>query len=508
MNLHNIKYRFEESVKMTIFTYFRTNNPIIDTILSTAILSLVGYLINSNLKIDYKLIYSYIEFLFKKKHTIVLEGKNSTYVCKYRNEYIESSLYSDNFNAILDYITKSIDTNSYIYNVKELNTNKSRTMNYIVNQFSSIQIDPFIYMSIATKKMNEDNEEKKSNKQNNEIVMEIYSYKHNLQYLKSYVENIRTDYMKNIHNEKEKKRYIYTLENNKIDEENGISSCWSELTFESTRTFDNLFFENKENIMNKIDFFINNKAWYYEKGIPYTLGIGLYGPPGTGKTSFIKALANYTNRNIIVLSFKLIKTKSMLNTFFFENTYSNDNEKHSVGFDKKIIVFEDIDCLGDIVLERGSGGQEDTTGNDTVNITNNVLHSFIGGINNKSVLTKEDDPIKLDDLLNILDGIRETPGRILVITSNYYEKLDSALKRPGRIDITQKLDNVNHYVLSQIYYHLTHKNINKHRLIEIAEYFFSPAEIINIYLLYREPEAFIDELIKRSKDADIHICTV
>ena len=40
---------------------------------------------------------------------------------------------------------------------------------------------------------------------------------------------------------------------------------------------------------------------------------------------------------------------------------------------------------------------------------------------------KSNDKITLSYLLNIIDGIRETPGRILIITSNHYEKLDNAL---------------------------------------------------------------------------------
>ena len=47
----------------------------------------------------------------------------------------------------------------------------------------------------------------------------------------------------------------------------------------------------------------------------------------------------------------------------------------------------------------------------------------------------KDDKITLSFILNIIDGIRETPGRILIITSNNYNCLDPALIRPGRIDI-------------------------------------------------------------------------
>jgi chaperone BCS1 len=44
------------------------------------------------------------------------------------------------------------------------------------------------------------------------------------------------------------------------------------------------------------------------------------------------------------------------------------------------------------------------------------------------------DKVDLSGLLNVLDGIVDTPGRIFVMTSNHPEKLDSALIRPGRVD--------------------------------------------------------------------------
>ena len=74
-------------------------------------------------------------------------------------------------------------------------------------------------------------------------------------------------------------------------------------------------------------------------GIPYTLGIGIHGPPGTGKTSFFKALANYTGRHIVNLSFKLIKQKKQLQDFYFETRYNYNNQENDIGFNNKIIIF-------------------------------------------------------------------------------------------------------------------------------------------------------------------------
>ena len=44
------------------------------------------------------------------------------------------------------------------------------------------------------------------------------------------------------------------------------------------------------------------------------------------------------------------------------------------------------------------------------------------------------DELNLMGLLNVLDGVVDTPGRILIMTTNHPELLDPALIRPGRID--------------------------------------------------------------------------
>merc|ERR1719384_1937499 len=44
------------------------------------------------------------------------------------------------------------------------------------------------------------------------------------------------------------------------------------------------------------------------------------------------------------------------------------------------------------------------------------------------------DKLNLSGLLNVLDGVVDTPERILIMTTNPPEQLDPALIRPGRID--------------------------------------------------------------------------
>ena len=65
------------------------------------------------------------------------------------------------------------------------------------------------------------------------------------------------------------------------------------------------------------------------------------------------------------------------------------------------------------------------------------------------------DKLNLAGLLNVLDGVVDTPGRIVIMTSNHPEKLDPALIRPGRInkrvhlgyvDFVQCKEMVEHYL--------------------------------------------------------------
>lgn len=95
------------------------------------------------------------------------------------------------------------------------------------------------------------------------------------------------------------------------------------------------------------------------------------------------------------------------------------------------------------------------------------------------------------------DGIRETPGRIMIISSNHYHDLDPALVRPGRVDVTLELSYVSHNILKEMYSHLFNEAIDDETIKNIKEHFYSPAEIINIYMNEnRDKERFIQRLVK------------
>src|SRR5690349_13652291 len=115
-----------------------------------------------------------------------------------------------------------------------------------------------------------------------------------------------------------------------------------------------MFFPSKVELLQIVDHFMNKTSKYAIKGYPHKLGLLLYGPPGTGKTSLIKALANYTNRNIVSVSLSKIRTNQQLMDIVFNTNYVLTGETLSVklGFEKTIFVFEDIDCASNVVLRR------------------------------------------------------------------------------------------------------------------------------------------------------------
>lgn len=167
------------------------------------------------------------------------------------------------------------------------------------------------------------------------------------------------------------------------------------------KTFDNIFLNDDLNkkIRDDIDNFEKSEEKYNSLGLKYKRSYLFHGIAGTGKSSLSVAIANYTKRDILSINISKDMTDSTLITLI------STRQKRS------IILFEDIDCLFE-GLER---------------------------IQDSDDKKAEQPKITLSCLLNILDGSYTPNNVIFILTTNHIDKLDQALRRDGRMDLSLEI---------------------------------------------------------------------
>jgi len=208
----------------------------------------------------------------------------------------------------------------------------------------------------------------------------------------------------------------------------------------TNKTLDTLFGDQIEAIRRRARFFRDRSDWYAARGVPHTLGILLHGDPGCGKTSVIKALSAELRRHVFSVRLGELTSRSQLHAAFFSPLVRASRSAHPASVDgaveyeipteRRILVIEDADCLGGSrsVLRRREESAEGES-------------------------DPADEGIRLGDVLNAIDGVLETPGRVLVMTSNRPEALDPALLRPGRMDLRIRLGRASAGCLAAICRH-------------------------------------------------------
>jgi SpoVK/Ycf46/Vps4 family AAA+-type ATPase len=237
---------------------------------------------------------------------------------------------------------------------------------------------------------------------------------------------------------------------------------------------------------------LENRAWYDKKGIPYTLGFMFHGSPGCGKTSTVKSVANVGKRHIINIQLSEIKTKTQLQHLFFNDeihVYNGTNtEKYTIPVSERLYVIEDIDAMGDTVLRREWKKPE-------VAPPKREEDAWL-----ERQKETEKESIDLSFILNLLDGTLESNGRMLIITTNFPERIDSALIRPGRIDMIINFKKCNREVLREMMNSFYDKEMDIPNDSSL-DYKWSPAEVNQIlFRNFSNPEKALQELQEENKN--------
>lgn len=173
-----------------------------------------------------------------------------------------------------------------------------------------------------------------------------------------------------------------------------------------------------DNLFSSLSTFKNAKEQYQKNAEPWSTGILLYGEPGSGKSTAVKLIASKLDIPIIIIgatSFnsnlnKAICAKSLEISYSSLLPLVDANNKR---IELHIFVVEDIDC---ILSERTIASEENENGKGA-----------------------------FSDLLNYMSGSLAPEGIIWIFTTNYKDKLDSALIRKGRIDHVINLEKTSEF---------------------------------------------------------------
>lgn len=174
-------------------------------------------------------------------------------------------------------------------------------------------------------------------------------------------------------------------------------------------SFDNIVLDEKvkQNIINGLVNWDKSKTWYEDHQLVHKIGVFLYGKPGTGKSTVAKAISSmFGNAPILT-----IDPNNIMNSV-------NGILKMRKKYDGTIVVLiEDFDMYFKSREE---------------------IENVEIGLDQK----KQKD-FNQNAIFQLLDGVYSTDDTIYVATTNYKDRIDSALIRYGRFDIQEELNYFN-----------------------------------------------------------------
>jgi hypothetical protein len=248
----------------------------------------------------------------------------------------------------------------------------------------------------------------------------------------------------------------------------------------------------KERIVADVTRFVKSEEWYISRDLDWKRGYLFYGLCGTGKTSLIKGLAKMTERNIYYLSLTNVTDDEQLRRLF-----------NTVDFRKSVIVIEDIDAtLAELHTREKDSKSESKDASPASSATSAVDALAMLAVSSLAKKSAWDDEemgarapaqrakstsnVTLAGVLNVLDGIFSSHGRLLFMTSNNPHILDKALLRSGRVDVKEHIGRCDAYQLCELvrnFHDLKELPQDyEERLHKLELYKWSPAEVSEILL--------------------------
>ena len=472
--------------------------------------------------------------------TINIVSHEVPIIRNYGSTPMTKNIFSEQFLAILYFLSKSYEK---LDSITEILTNHQE-LNLKYDYDSKKKDSDFIYMPLSNKKicisekdgiyckltiMDDKNDESENdsnnnpNKSNNKVtvknmkkktyIIELSIQKNkensNIYILTKFIDKCVEEYNLSKISKDDTTQYIYTYTGFEKSESSKCELKFNRNKLEHNKDLKvNIYFEDKDKLINYIEPFVYNplekvnlgEEIYKRSGFTFKAGLLFYGAPGCGKTSTTKAILKYTRRHGIILNLNKVKTCEELENIFRERTFDGkDLEGKQLCY-----ILEDCDAFEGNIITTRKQEKKDKSENehdlndsksksDGINIIEKMLEMSTCSIK------KDDDSINLGCFLNILDGIIELHGVMIIMTTNYPEKIDDALIRPGRFDFKYEFKRASKKIVSemiQFKFELTDKEMIKYdHLLNIKDEILSPAEVQSICFKNNDISECINEIV-------------
>ena len=178
------------------------------------------------------------------------------------------------------------------------------------------------------------------------------------------------------------------------------------------KPFDQVIMKDKDRLIEYIDNWVSNIPIYYDKyKMISKLSIILYGKPGTGKSTVAKAIAKHLG---------ITEITSVSNDYFsYDSERSGGRASRRNPMKETVYTIDDIDC---ICKSREESDEKENT---------EILQSLLAFLDNPPTF-----------FYHAKNGM-DYPISIVIATTNYYDKLDDAVKRYGRFDMKIEMNDFN-----------------------------------------------------------------
>jgi ATPase family associated with various cellular activities (AAA) len=227
--------------------------------------------------------------------------------------------------------------------------------------------------------------------------------------------------------------------------------------------------DDKSKLVGMLNSFRDDKESLEELGLPNKLCVLLYGQPGCGKSSTIETVATYLQKDIYNLNLKSVRSNEDLTALWDYITHQTANGG--------CIVMEDIDASTNVILTRNKY---------TVNEDFTTIQP----------LTPNETPLSLSTVLNILQGSLQRDDSVVIVTTNWIEKLDSAFTRDMRFDVLIDMKPADHDQIKEIFQVYFKNRKCPIKLIEtIPKHVYTPAKFISEFRQYIKNPDVTDEQI-------------